>query len=453
MRKLMKLGASALVMATVISGCGSGGGDTGKKEVPTTEDGKRILAFDAFKGGNGTAFLEQAAAAFEKANPDVKVQIRFSDKLDQDMTKDNASGKYADLVYYNLGQASNYTESMLNSGKVMDISDVMKEVADDIDTGITDSVSQYFGDGKSYLAPIMYTPAGLYYNKKVVADEDLPATWDELFALGDKVHSENPDQYLFTYPIKGYFDNTLLGILYQAGGEEYFKNALNYKEGTWDSETGKKVLETIAKLVSPEYLEPNTVANANVDSGFTKNQQAMIDGKAVFQPNGSWIINEMKETTPADFVWGVLPLPAFEEGGDRAIVTMTEQVWIPADAANPDDAKAFIKFLYSEEAAKIFAENNIVSPRKGSADLLTAEGQEQLKGLYDVYSMEGVKAVSGSYAAYDATSLPDVNFKESVYGPIEEIASGKEGASVEKWQESLTELWSTLAANPIKSAE
>ena len=449
MKKLMRAGAVALAMATFVTGCSSGGsGDTAESEVPTNEDGQRILAFDAFVGGNGEEFLEEAAAKFEEANEDVDVQIRWSKEIDQEMQKDNASGKYADLVYYNLGQASNYTESMLNSGKVMDISDVMDEVADEIDTSITQPTAEYFGDGKSYLAPIMYTPAGLYYNKAELSEEELPTTWDEMFALGDKVHSEDANKYLFTYPIRGYFDNTVLGMLYQAGGEEYFQNALKYGEGTWDSDEGKLILETIAKLVGPEYLEKDTVANANVDGGFTVNQQSMIDGKAVFMPNGSWIVGEMAETTPEGFSWGVMPLPAFEEGGERVVTTMTETVWIPAEAANADDAKEFIKFLYSEEVAEIFASHNIVSPRTGSAELLA---DEQLKGLFDVYNMDGVKAVSGTYAAYDATAVPDVDFKGTIYGPIEEIASGKDGVTVETWQESLTELWTTLRENPLSA--
>ena len=449
MKKLMRAGAVALAMATFVTGCSSGGsGDTAESEVPTNEDGQRILAFDAFVGGNGEEFLEEAAAKFEEANEDVDVQIRWSKDIDQEMQKDNASGKYADLVYYNLGQASNYTESMLNSGKVMDISDVMDEVADEIDTSITQPTAEYFGDGKSYLAPIMYTPAGLYYNKAELSEEELPTTWDEMFALGDKVHSEDANKYLFTYPIRGYFDNTVLGMLYQAGGEEYFQNALKYGEGTWDSDEGKLILETIAKLVGPEYLEKDTVANANVDGGFTVNQQSMIDGKALFMPNGSWIVGEMAETTPEGFSWGVMPLPAFEEGGERVVTTMTETVWIPAEAANADDAKEFIKFLYSEEVAEIFASHNIVSPRTGSAELLA---DEQLKGLFDVYNTDGVKAVSGTYAAYDATAVPDVDFKGTIYGPIEEIASGKEGVTVETWQESLTELWTTLRENPLSA--
>lgn len=450
MKKLLKVGCSALVLATLVAGCGSKGTDTDKKEVPKNADGKRILKFDAFSGGNGEQVWKDIKAAFETANPEVAVELRFEQDLPSVLNKENASGTYSDVVYYNLGQATAFTETQLNSGEVLDISDVMKEVSGNLDTQYVDAVSQYFGDGKSYVAPIMYTPAGLYYNTNLVGEGKeyaMPTTWDDMFKLGDQ--AKGNDTTLFTYPVKGYFDMTIMGMLYQAGnGEEYFKNALNYKDGTWNSDAGKKVTETIAKLVSKGngYLYGDTVSNANVDKGFTKNQQAMINGKALFMPNGSWIVNEMKETTPKDFHWGVMPLPAFEDGGQRVVSTFTEQVWIPAKAANADDAKAFIKFLYSEEGAKILAKYNIVSPVKGSQDLIE---DQQLKDLFSVYKDETVKPVIGNYAAYDATKLPDLDFKATMYGPIDELASGKDGVTAESWNTALVELWKTVAANPI----
>ena len=77
-------------------------------------------------------------------------------------------------------------------------------------------------------------------------------------------------------------------------------------------------------------LISDTVSNANAKDGFTINQQAVIDGKALFMPNGDWIVNEMEKTTPEKgFHWGLMPLPALKEGGDRYVASMTEQVWIP----------------------------------------------------------------------------------------------------------------------------
>ncbi|MFR3403287.1 MAG: hypothetical protein ACLTUL_14040 [Blautia faecis] len=53
------------------------------------------------------------------------------------------------------------------------------------------------------------------------------------------------------------------------------------------------------------------------------NQQAVIDGKALFMPNGDWVVNEMADTTPEDYHWGLLPLPALEKDGERFVGSMT----------------------------------------------------------------------------------------------------------------------------------
>ena len=109
----------------------------------------------------------------------------------------------------------------------------------------------------------------------------------------------------------------------------------------------------MAKLAS--YTEPTTPAQAN-DQDFTKNQQLVLDNKALFMPNGTWIVGEMAKAPRADgFKWGMTALPAVEDGGDGYSYTWFEQAWIPAGAANPDAAKQFIAFLYSDVACEIFA--------------------------------------------------------------------------------------------------
>ena len=70
-------------------------------------------------------------------------------------------------------------------------------------------------------------------------------------------------------------------MLAQAGGIDFYNKAVNYDEKTWTSEEGKKVVDTIAKLASPDYIQADTVANANSDGGFKINQQNVIDGKCI----------------------------------------------------------------------------------------------------------------------------------------------------------------------------
>ena len=63
---------------------------------------------------------------------------------------------------------------------------------------------------------------------------DLPTTWDEFFALGDKAKADGIA--LFTYPQSGYFDATMYQMLAQAGGIDFYNKAVNYDKDTWNRE-------------------------------------------------------------------------------------------------------------------------------------------------------------------------------------------------------------------------
>lgn len=389
MKKMVALACAGLMVASVVTGCGS------KKDDADKSGGeKRVLKFDSFSGGNGEEVWKDLEAAFEKKYPEVDVQMRFEKDLPAVLNKENATGTYSDLVYYNVGQKSGFTESQLNSGEVMDISDVFAN-AKDVDQAFADSsVSKYLGDGKNYLAPIMYTPGAFFYNAELIGEGKkyaLPSTWDEMFALGDQLKKEKGPA-LFTYPVKGYFDNTLIGMYKQLG---ILDKALSYDDSTWTSKEGTKILETVGKLVAKEngYLFKDTVANANAKDGFTNNQQAVIDGKALFMPNGYWVKNEMSKTTPEKgFKWGVMALPAFEKDGKRAIASFTEQAWIPKQAKNSADAKKFLEFIYSEEGAEIMLKHDIVAPVKGITDKI--DKNSDLGKAFATYSEKNVETLS-----------------------------------------------------------
>ena len=49
------------------------------------------------------------------------------------------------------------------------------------------------------------------------------------------------------FPTTGYFDATIYAMLAQAGGLDFYNDALKYDANTWTSDEGKKVLDTVAK--------------------------------------------------------------------------------------------------------------------------------------------------------------------------------------------------------------
>ena len=440
MKKLCILALSAMMVGTVVTGCSS-------KSSNADGGDKRVIKFDSFSGGNGQEVFTELAKAFEKENKDVKVELRFEKELDKVLSKENAKGQYSDVVYYNLGQPSQYTETQLNTKEVLDISDVYKNIK--IDSAYSNSsVAKFYGDDKQYLLPLKTTPAGFFYNTELIGEGKkyaLPTTWDEFYALGDQAKADGIS--LFTYPVKGYFDNTLNALIGQAGGEDFLKDALSYKSGVWESEKGKAVLDQIAKIVSPDYLFGDTVANANAKDGFVINQQAVIDGKALFMPNGDWIVGEMEKTTPKEgFHWGLMSLPALNAGGDRYVASMTEQVWIPKQAKNADDAKKFLEFIYSDKGVDIMMKNGNVVPVDGFAANIDKMEDGYTKEFFSVYKTS--KSVIGAFSPFDTTAMPDFDLKATVFGPIDEIATGKSDAAT--WQTSLVKAWKDLSANKMK---
>ena len=137
---------------------------------------------------------------------------------------------------------------------------------------------------------MFYGPCGLFYNAGLFKEKNwkVPETWDEMWALGETAKKEGIA--LFTYPTTGYFDAFFFALLYETGGPEFFARAMKYEQGIWDTEEANKAFAIVEKLAS--YTEKSTVANAN-DSNYLKNQQLVLDNKALFMPNGNWVIGEM----------------------------------------------------------------------------------------------------------------------------------------------------------------
>lgn len=454
-RKLMALALVSAMATSMLAGCGSSddsGKDSGKDADKGSEE--TVLKVAAFEGGNGTQIWEDIAKAFEESHDGVKVELEMSPELDKDLTKAIQNGDVPDVVYYNLGQPSGFTETMLKEEAIADISDVFDdELKDKMLDGILDGTdAQPYGDGKIYLAPIFYTPTGFWYNATLVGEGkqyEIPTTWDEFFALGEQAKKDG--HALFTFPTTGYFDATIYAMLAQAGGLDFYNDALKYDANTWTSDEGKKVLDTVAKLVGQDYTQEDTVSNANADGGFKINQQNVIDGKALFMPNGNWVIGEMAASTPEDYEWGMMGVPKWSEDESQSVYTFTEQMWVPADAPNMDLAKEFVKFMYSDEVVDICLNNKttdkesgkesdtpVVVPVKGAADKLP---DGVTKDCYAAATADDVVAVTGKWAT--TAPIEGLDMAKAVYGPIESINTGD--MTVDEWQKQLVETWEKCA--------
>ena len=433
MKKLLALVLVFMLALGVLSACGTPAADTSTppaEDSTTPDDGGDVvepagsIKVAAIETAYGTQMWTDVCAAFTEATG-IEVELVTDKNLEDVIGPAMQGGEYPDVIHLATGREAGLTEQFIKDKNIADITDVLSmtvpgedvTVSEKIAGGFTEtSLTNPYGDGKTYLAPMFYSPCGLFYNAGLFEEKgwEVPTTWDEMWELGDKALEEGI--YLFTYPTTGYFDAFFYALMYAAGGPEFFNEATVYTEGIWDSEAATTCFDIVEKLAS--YTNPITPAQAN-DQDFTQNQQLVLDNKALFMPNGTWIVGEMAEAPRAEgFKWGMTALPAVEEGGDRYSYTWFEQAWIPAGAENIDAAKQFIAFLYSDTACEIFAASGAIQPVLGIAD--TLEGDNQL--CYSIYD-DGAKAAMGNFAAYKSVAGLGTN-REEFFDPVNSLVSG-----------------------------
>lgn len=412
MRKKLVSTMLCLTMAvSLLAGCGGSNGASNSKQETGTEkketEGEDVtIKVAAIETAYGSEMWQEVCDAFT-AQTGIKVELTTDKNLEDVIGPSMQGGDYPDVIHLATGREAALTEQFIKGNLITDITDVLSMtvpgeetvVSDKIAGGFTEtSLTNPYGDGKTYLAPMFYSPCGLFYNAGLLKEKgwEVPTTWDEMWELGDKA----------------------------------------LEEGIWDTPEAQKCFDIVAKLAA--YTNPVTPAQAN-DQDFTQNQQLVLDNKAIFMPNGTWIVGEMAEAPRADgFEWGMTALPAVDAGGDGYSYTWFEQAWIPAGAEHVDAAKQFVAFLYSDVACAAFAKAGAIQPVLGIAD--TLEGDNAM--FYSIYD-NGAKAAMGNFAAFEA--IPGVEVRTVFFDPVNSLVSGE--MTEEEWIEGVKEASDQMRAN------
>ena len=453
MKKILSMILACAMVVTLLAACGGGGNDQPTQNDPPKQEDNTPAPEptpdpepEPAPAEDVTIQVAALASGYEEAYPGmwqevcdaftaetgIKVELICDKMLEDVIGPSMQGGDYPDVVHLATGREKALTDQFIKDKLILDITDVLSttvpgesaKVSDKISGGFTETaLTNPYGDGKTYLAPMFYSPCGLFYNAGLLEEKgwSVPTTWDEMWELGDKAQAEGI--YLFTYPTTGYLQEFFYALMYCVGGPEFFDKATHYEEGVWDTPEAQQLFDIMTKL--PQYTNPITPAQAN-DQDFTQNQQLILDNKAIFIPNGTWVVGEMADAPRADgFKWGMTAIPAANVGGDQYSVSWFEQAWIPSGAEHPDEAKQFMAFLYSDTACAIFAKGGAIQPVDGIAN--TLEGDNKM--FYSVYD-NGAKAALGGFAAYNSVAGLGT-IREVFFDPMNGLINGS--VSADQW--------------------
>ena len=222
--KAAGVGAAALGLAA----CGGSSSSTASSTASSAVASSAAPAEDvtikvaAIETAYGSEMWQKVTDAFT-AQTGIKVELTTDKNLEDVIGPSMQGGDYPDVVHLATGREAALTEQFIKGNLIADITDVLsmtvpgesKKVSEKIAGGFTDtSLTNPYGDGKTYLAPMFYSPCGLFYNAGFLKEKgwDMPTTWDEMWELGDKAAAEGT--YLFTYPTTGYFDAFFYALMY-----------------------------------------------------------------------------------------------------------------------------------------------------------------------------------------------------------------------------------------------
>ena len=230
-KKILCTMMSMVMAASLFAGCGTGTGtetsvsDNSKTEETGTEAAEQptsdnpyaayagtTISVAAIETGYGSQMWQEVTDAFTEETG-IQVELTTDKKLEDVIGPSMQGGEYPDVIHLATGREAALTEQFIKGNMITDITDVLsmkvpgedKLVSEKIAGGFTDtSLTNPYGDGKTYLAPMFYSPCGLFYNAGLLEEKgwDVPTTWDEMWELGDKAKEEGI--YLFTYPTTGY---------------------------------------------------------------------------------------------------------------------------------------------------------------------------------------------------------------------------------------------------------
>lgn len=293
-----------------------------------------------FYGSDGE-YNQNIVAGFEAENPDIKVEIVpvDFDNAEQVIKTGIASNDPVDVSFFWGTQINAFTEDNM----AYDLTPYVTENNNEWkDTFVAAYIDAGMVDGKYYAVSYQPVIETIFYNKDVFAQcsVKVPETWDELVEAC-KTFKDNDIYGIGNWNGQ---NHQLLQFAYQNMAndgtlEEYISGQGDFTQ----CEGLKKCLENWKSIYDEGYWYPGEGA---LTSTKDQTQAAWYQGKiAMLFDAGS---NAGEYDKNCEFEVGILPFPYVQEGGKYALNTVTNALFIPANAKHPEEAIRFMKYYTSD---------------------------------------------------------------------------------------------------------
>ncbi|MGV9303237.1 N-acetylglucosamine/diacetylchitobiose ABC transporter substrate-binding protein [Nonomuraea sp. NPDC003727] len=388
-----------------------------------------------FDGGFGSAYAKDIhQPLFAAKYPKAQIKHNTTKEITKVLQPRFAGGNPPDVIDNSGANAMDFG-ALAQDGQLLDLTPLLDaptwddpavKVRDAIDPAVID-IGTY--DGKfSVLGYVNYI-FGIWYSKKAFDENgwQAPKTWEEFVALCEAVKKSGkmaPFTYAGKFP--QYLYEALLTMAAKIGGNEVLVNIDNLEDGAWTTDAMKQSATRWAE-VGAKYLMEGTAGLDHVQTQTAQNKY-----EVAMLPSGSWLENEQKDTTPADFAYQMFAIPDVTGSDKMPYGTLHSQPGenfiVPAKGANPQGGMEYLRAMLSKKAAGDFSELvRTVSVVKGAG-----EGRALSPG---VRSASDAVAAAGANTVYWRWERWYAQLKDEAIAATGQLMSG--GLTADKYLERI----------------
>ncbi|GIH91815.1 N-acetylglucosamine/diacetylchitobiose ABC transporter substrate-binding protein [Planobispora siamensis] len=442
-RELLRSAVLAGLALPVASACATPAGDGGTSSAPAAgatsaanplglaED--RPLEIWIFDGGFGDAYAKDIHEPLLKAKyPKLEIKHNATQEIAKTLQPRFAGGNPPEFINNSGANAMDFG-ALVQDGQLADLTplydapswdDPTVKVRDTIDPAAIELGSY---DGTPYVMNYVNTVWGIWYSQKLFDDNGWrpPKTWEEFTALCEEIKKAGemaPFTYAGRHPY--YIYEAILTLAAKIGGKDVLKNIDNLEDGAWTAEPVKQAAGAFAEI-GAKYLMQGTAGLDHVQT-----QTAQNKGQVAMLPCGSWLENEQKDTTPADFGYAMFALPGFTSSDAMPYGTLHvqpgEEYVVSARSANPRAGMEYMRAMLSKDGAGDFMELvSTLTVVKGAG-----EGRELKPGLR---SAAKALLVAGDNAVWFLFRKWYAELHDEVAAASGQLMNGK--LTVDEWAE------------------
>lgn len=246
-------------------------------------------------------------------------------------------------------------------------------------------------EGVIYGYPIAMETYALFYNRDLIASDEVPATFEELKEWVSAFNADNPDMFGFMFEIGAYY--TILFTT--ADGNRLFgpdgEDRVNTNINSPSSVMGMEFMQSLREILD---VDAGDLTGAFVDAAFTAGHTAMhITGPWNIAPFLGYGID-----------FGVTTIPALPgDANPPASFAGVRTVFVSSFTNHPEESHMFAEFLISREMQQLRYQITGAIP---STDIPTESPHFAgfLRQMEYAFPMPSIPEMGAYWAAMDAAS-------------------------------------------------